>query len=533
MALNLADIFEHVVDAVGEREALTFADRRYTYAQIEEQANRIAHVLSDAGIRPGDHVGMYLTNCPEYVIGMIACLKIRAVPVNVNFRYVEGELRYLFDNADLVALFHRREFCPRIAAVRDEVPALGTFIMVEDESGADTAGLPTVDFDEALGKGSLARDFGPRSDDDLFIIYTGGTTGMPKGVMWRHEDMFRAALGSGNPLAEPMNSPEEVAANAASRGQVVQFMIPPLIHGSGQLQCFISFNWGDRLVVAPRFDPDEIWDTVERERVNTMSIVGDAMARPLAEALAVKPRDTSSVLYLGSAGALFSESVKEQLRALLPNAIVTESFGATETGHQGSAAPEARSEDGGLRFVMNERTAVIDDDGNMVAPGSGATGKLALGGHIPLGYYKDEEKTKATFVEVGGKRWVLPGDHATVDADGTITVFGRGSQCINTGGEKVYPEEVEEALRAHPAIYDAVVVGVPDERWGERVAAVVQLRDDASLTTEEMKEHARSQVAGYKVPRELHLVDAIARQPSGKPDYPWAKALATEGSARA
>ena len=532
MTLNLATIFEAVVDAVPEREALTFKDTRLSYADIDERANRVAHSLIESGIKPGDHVGMYLTNCPEYVIGMIACLKVRAVPINVNFRYVEEELRYLFDNADMVALFFAREFAPRVAAVRAAVPSLNTFIMVEDGTDADPGDLPTIAFDEALAKGSPARDFEPRSEDDLFIIYTGGTTGMPKGVMWRHEDMFRAALGSGNPLGEPMNSPAEVAANAAGRGQIVQFLIPPLIHGSGQLQCFITFNWGDRLVVSPRFDPDELWETVEREKVNTISIVGDAMARPLADALAAKPRDTSSVYYFGSAGALFSEAVKEQLRGLLPNAIVTESFGATETGHQGSAAEVSRSEDGGLRFVMNERTAVIDDDGAFIEPGSGATGKLALGGHIPLGYYKDEVKTAATFVEVGGKRWVLPGDMATVEEDGTIVVFGRGSQCINTGGEKVYPEEVEGALRAHPDIYDAVVVGVKDDRWGERVAAVVQLRDGSTMTPEQMQEHARAKVAGYKVPRELHLVDKVQRQPSGKPDYPWAKALAAEGTAK-
>jgi acyl-CoA synthetase (AMP-forming)/AMP-acid ligase II len=359
---------------------------------------------------------------------------------------------------------------------------------------------------------------------------------MPKGVMWRHEDLYYAGLGAGNPLGEPMVTVEALVANARARDpQIVQFPVPPLIHGAAQLGVLIAFNWGDKVVLTPRFDPAIVWSLVQEEGVNTMTIVGDAMARPLAEHLAASPGeyDVSSLVYAGSSGAVLSGSVKEQLRAALPNLFIGESFGSTETGYQGIEAQGVDSPPSGRRFFMDARTAVFDDGGRRVAPGSGAVGRLAMRGRIPLGYYKDEAKTAKTFVEAEGQRWVMPGDMATVDADGTVIVFGRGSVCINSGGEKIYPEEVEQALKSHPDVYDAVVVGVPDERWGERVTAVVQARPGRSLSIEEIGAHCRSRIAGYKVPRSLVLVDQILRHPSGKPDYPWAKRVALETLAKA
>lgn len=533
MDFNLADLFEGNVDAVGDRPALVVhGGRRLTYRELDERANRLAHHLLGAGVRPGEHVGLYLYNGTEYVEAMLACLKIRAASVNVNYRYVEGELRYLFDDADLVALVHEREFAPRIAAIRGECPLLRHCIAVDDASGADLAGA--VEYEEALAAASPERRFPPRSPDDIFVIYTGGTTGMPKGVEWRQEDIFFTFMGGGNPLGDPIGTPEELAARAAARDpQIVQFPAPPLIHGAAQLGCFIGFNWGDKVVLIPKFNGALVWEAAEAERVNTITIVGDAMAIPMADALEANPDlwDLASLLYLGSAGALFSQEVKERLRRLLPNCIVTENFGSTESGHTGQEAMEdARPKGGGLRFRMHQHTTVLDDDLNPVPPGSGHTGRIAVSGRIPVGYYKDPEKTARTFVEVAGTRYVLPGDYGTIDADGTIIVYGRGAVCINTGGEKVYPEEVESAVKAHPAVEDAVIVGVPDDKWGERVAAVVQLRPGASLTLEELDGHCRPRISGYKIPRQLTLVEQVARHPSGKPDFPWAREVAAKGA---
>jgi acyl-CoA synthetase (AMP-forming)/AMP-acid ligase II len=530
MEFNLADLFECVVDAVPDRTALVCGDRRLSYRDLDDRANRLAHHLREAGVQPGEHVGMYLQNSTEYVEGLIACVKIRAVPVNVNYRYVEGELRYLFTDADLVALLHQRSFAPRIAAVRDEVPKLRHLVAVDDESGADVTALGSVLYDEAIGGSSPARDFDERSPDDLFIIYTGGTTGMPKGVMWRQEDIFFTAMGGGNPLGEPIEKPSQLGENAIKRDPpLTQFAVPPLIHGAAQLGVFIGLFWGDKVVLQHRFDPEDAWDLVERERVNSMTLVGDAMARPLAEALAnsTKQRDLSSLLVLSSAGAVLSDSVKDDIRAAAPNVTVMENFGATETGHQGFEAVGAAKPESGLRFTMKPTTTVLDDDLSPIEAGSGVVGRVALRGRIPLGYYNDPEKTAKTFVEIRGERWVLPGDMGTIDADGTVIVFGRGAVCINSGGEKIYPEEVEGAVKAHPDVYDAVIVGVPDHRWGERVAAIIQPREGRSPTLESIQEHCRTRIAGYKVPREIHVVDQMIRHPSGKPDYPWARAVAT------
>ncbi|HYI45168.1 MAG TPA: acyl-CoA synthetase [Actinomycetota bacterium] len=525
MEFNLADLFESVADAVPEREALVCGDRRLTYKELDERATRLAHHLSSIGVGAGDHIGLYLYNGTEYVESMIACFKIRAVPINVNYRYVERELQYLLGDADLTGLIHQREFCPRILAIKDNLPMLEKFVLVEDSSGADCSTLGSTEYESALALASEKRDFEPRSSADLFILYTGGTTGMPKGVVWRHEDLFFTAMGGGNPLGEPVEKPDEVAPNARDKDPVTQFPIPPLIHGAAQLGVFICFNWGGKIVLAPRFDPVASWDLVEKEKVNTITLVGDAIARPLAETLqATKDqRDVSSLVYISSAGAVLTDPVKDLLKELLPNTIVAESFGSSETGFQGMESGGGR-----MRFVMNERTTVLNDDLKPVEAGSGDVGRVALKGRIPMGYYKDEEKSAQTFVEADGERWVLLGDMATVEADGSITVFGRGTVCINSGGEKLFPEEIENAVKSHPDVYDVVVVGVPDERWGEKVAAVVQTRPGATPTLESIQEHSRALIAGYKVPRALKIVERIERQPSGKPDYPWAKKIAAE-----
>jgi 3-oxocholest-4-en-26-oate---CoA ligase len=526
---NLADILESVVDVVGDREALVTAERRLTFAELDARANRLAHHLESIGVKPGDHVGVQLYNCTEYVETMIACFKVRAVPINVNYRYVEDELAYLFNDADLVALVHDTEFTPRVEAVRERTPKLRSLVTVG--SGEQPAGA--VRYDDAIAAQPDTRGFGPRSADDLYIIYTGGTTGMPKGVMWRHEDIFFAGMGGADPTGTPVGRPEEVAERLASRGVLHYFPVAPLMHGAAQLATWIGFLQGSKVVLVRKFDPADVIATAEREKANTISIVGDAMARPLAEALEGEfaGADLSSLFALSSAGAILSEAVRAKLAARLPNTMLLDNFGASETGFQGTGVAGSSPEKG-LKFTVNARSAVLDDNLVPIQPGSGDIGRMAQRGHVPLGYYKDEKKTAESFVTIDGERWVLLGDMATIEADGSIAILGRGSVCINTGGEKVYPEEVEAVLKAHPAVYDAIVTGVPDERYGQRVAALVQLRPDQPAPTEgDLIEHARKHVAGYKAPRVVLVVPEVRRSPSGKADYPWAAKVAAEHTA--
>jgi 3-oxocholest-4-en-26-oate---CoA ligase len=527
MQFNLADLFESIADAVPEREALVCGHRRLTYRELDDRANRLAHYLASQGISRGDHIGLYLHNCAEYIEASLAAYKLRAVPININYRYVETELAYLFDNADLVALVHHREFAPAIEAIGPKMPRLRAFISVEDGSSGACA---SAEYEAALAVSSPERDIAARSADDLYILYTGGTTGMPKGVMWRQEDIFFAAMMGGNPYGPQPERPEEVAESARGRGVVTMLPAAPLIHGAAQWASFIALYGGGKVVIAPgkRFDPHLIWRLAAEEKVNSITIVGDAMARPLAEALEDASLDLSALRVIGSGGAILSEHVKDQLKQHLPGVVVMDNFGGSEAGAQGQHV--GRGADGTApRFRPEPTTAVLSmEDLRILEPGCGEVGWLARRGRIPLGYYKDPEKTAKTFVEVEGVRWVIAGDMAMVETDGTITLLGRGSACINSGGEKIFPEEVETAVRSHPGVFDAVVVGVPDEKWGERVTAVVQPRHGQTLTLESLAEHCRESVAGYKIPRGLTLVGELVRQPSGKPDYRWAKAVAID-----
>jgi acyl-CoA synthetase (AMP-forming)/AMP-acid ligase II/acyl-coenzyme A thioesterase PaaI-like protein len=511
MTFNLADLFEAVTDAIPDKPALVSGARRFSFAELDARATRLAHHLRREGVRAGEHIGLYLYNGNEYLEAVLAAFKIRAVPININYRYVEDELRYLCQNADLVALLHQPELAARVDAIAGELPTLRARLAVGD------------DYEAALAASPAARDFPQRSGDDLYIIYTGGTTGMPRGVMWRHEDVFFAGLQGGNPGGDPVTRPDEVVSLARSGEKALTFLpAAPFIHGAAQWAAFIGLFAGGKVVVAPgpRFDALRVAQLIAEEQVNTLTLVGDAMARPLADALAANPSlDTSSLIVIASAGAILSGSVQEALAASLPNTMILNNFGASETGHQGRATDATARP----KFFMSDST-VLDEQLRPAAPGT--IGKLARRGRIPLGYYNDPEKTAATFVTVDNERWVVPGDLATVEEDGTITVLGRGAVCINSGGEKVFPEEIEEALKAHPDVLDAVVVGVPDERWGERVAALLQFRDDRRPTWHEVESHCRARVAGYKVPREFHVVDEMVRHPSGKPDYRWAKAEA-------
>ncbi len=527
---NLADLFEAVVDAVPDREVLATAERRLTYRQLDERANRLAHHLAAEGVGERSHVGLQLTNGTEYVEGMLACFKLRAVPVNVNFRYIEGELRHLFTDAELSGLVFHRRFAGRVGAVAPEVAGLDTLLVVDDDSGEEATVPVAVDYEEALAARPRTRDgFGPRSSDDLYVVYTGGTTGMPKGVVWRHEDIFFAAMGGGDPfqMGNGVASTEELAERVAAGSGMSAIPIPPFMHASAHWLAFQTLYTGGKLVIPPggRFDPATVWRLVAEEGANLLVVVGDAMARPLADELAAHPDayDTSSLIVIGSGGALLSPSTKDRLAELLPGKMIVDGFGSSETGTLGTA-----STGGGPRFSVNDQTAVLDNDGRPVTPGSGAVGRLARRGHIPLGYHGDEEKTANTFITYEGVRWVLPGDMATVEADGTVTLLGRGSVSINSGGEKIFPEEVEAACKAHPEVADCVVVGVADERWGERVVAVVQPRPRASVALDDIQATCRRAIAGYKVPRDVVVVDEVVRSPAGKADYAWARAHAAD-----
>jgi acyl-CoA synthetase (AMP-forming)/AMP-acid ligase II len=527
VALNIADLAEHAIDAVPDRVALICGDEQITYAELEDKANRFAHYLIDHGVHTGDKVGLYCRNRIEIVIAMLGIVKAGAILVNVNYRYVEGELRYLFDNSDMVALVHERQYADRVAGVLPETPNVTTVVVVDDGSDGDYARYGGVDFDDALAQGSPERDFGERSPDDIYLLYTGGTTGFPKGVMWRHEDIYRVLLGGTDfATGEFVKDEYDHAKQAAAAPPMIRFPIPPMIHGATQSATWMALFAGQTVVLAPEFNADDVWKAIENHKVNLLFFTGDAMGRPLLDALeaSIDSRDLSSLFLLASTAALFSPSLKERFLELLPNRVITDSIGSSETGFGGSSiVAKGQTQAGGPRVSIDKNTVVLDDDGNEVQPGSGVRGILAKRGNIPVGYYKDEKKTAETFRTINGVRYAIPGDYAMVESDGTVTMLGRGSVSINTGGEKVYPEEVEAALKGHPEVFDALVVGVPDERYGQHVAAVVAPRSGKRPTLADLDAFVRKDIAGYKVPRSLWLVDEVKRSPAGKPDYTWAK----------
>ena len=534
MEYNIADLFESVVDVVPDREALVYidhpgtgAERRLTYAELDAAANRIAHHLIDTGIRPGEHLGLHLYNGVEYVQTVLGCLKARVVPVNVNYRYVEEELVYLYRDADLVALVFEAEFTERVAAALPRAEKLRHLVRVGTPA-QDAPDVAAVAFTDAEATASPERGFPARSGDDQFIIYTGGTTGMPKGVMWRQEDLFFSGLGGGAPTGEPVKTPEELAERVAAGGAGITFFpTPPLMHGTSTLTAFIGFNFGQRIVIHRKFAPEEVLRTIEKEKVTSISLVGDAMLRPLIDALngPMKGTDCSSVFSVSSSGAIMSETVRRQFQELLPNTMLLNNYGSSESGFNGTATADSGAGQS-FRIRVNSRTQVVDPATHEPVA-VGEIGRVAQCGNVPLGYYNDERKTAETFFEKDGRRWVLLGDMATVDEEGVVTVLGRGSQCINTGGEKVYPEEVEQALKSHPDVYDALVAGVPDAKWGNHVTAVVELRAGAVRPSlDDIQTHCRNHLAGYKIPRQLVIAETIQRSPSGKADYRWAREVA-------
>ena len=543
MRFNLAEIHEAIAAAIPDRECIVWRDRRLTWSEFNQRTRRLGNYLAGRGLgcrrerdalrnfeSGQDHVGLYLTNCNEYLEGMVGGYKARVAPFNVNYRYVDDELVYLLNDADARALVYHARFAPNVARIRGELPHLDVLLQVADDSG--NALLPgAVDYEEALARSSAERPALDWSPDDLYILYTGGTTGMPKGVLWRQEDIFFGALG-GHPLGGEKFPSIEAVVEVAKAGSIRSLPAPPFMHGAAHWAAFMTMHGGGSIVIQNRtdhLDADDVWSTIEREKVSFLTIVGDAFGRPLLDQLAKKPYDLSQFRIMLSGGAILTPALKDAFLEKIPHLMIVDGFGASETGGQGSQISMAGAKATTGAFKMNEDTVVLSEDMQRVlAPGADESGWLARGGHVPLGYFKDAEKTAKTFPTVGDRRYAAPGDHARVLEDGTIVVLGRGSVSINSGGEKIYPEEVEKALKHHPSVYDAVVVGTPSARFGQQVTAVVQARAGETPAVEELVEFAAKHLARYKLPRAILFVGEMVRSPSGKADYRWAKRYALE-----
>ena len=541
MEFNLAEINEAIAAAVPDRECIVFRKHRWSWRDFTERTRRLANVLTRHGLgchqerrdlqnfeSGQDHLGLYLYNGNEYLEGMIGAYKARVAPFNVNYRYVEDELVYLLNDADCRALVYHARFAPMLQTIRAELPHLQLLLQVADDSG--TALLPgAVDYEQELRESSAQRPQLTWSGDDLYILYTGGTTGMPKGVLWRQEDIFFGALGGHPPGSAKLESVDAVVAGAL-RSSARALPAPPFMHGAAHWMAFTCLHQGGSVVIqqhTDRLDPDDIWSTVEREKVTFITIVGDAFGRPLLDQLAKQSYDLSSLNILLSGGAILTPALKEAFLDKIPHLMIIDGFGASETGGQGSQVVMKGVPVTTGSFRMNEQSLVLKDDlSGPLTPGSTESGWLARAGHVPLGYFKDAEKSAKTFPVINGTRYAVPGDHATVAADGTITVLGRGSVSINSGGEKIYPEEVEKALKHHPSVYDAVVVGTPNDRFGQQVTAIVQARAGEVPAAEELIEFCARHLARYKLPKAILFVDEMVRSPSGKADYRWAKTIA-------
>lgn len=517
---SLADLFERVAATVPDRLAVICGDIKVTYAQLDERANRLAAILQQQGIGPGDTVGLQLYNGSPYLEGFLAACKLRALPVNINFRYVAHELRYIYENAELKALLCAAELDPIVDSIISDFPG----IKVRLSSGEA--------YEAALAASSPVYEVPVRSDDDLSLLYTGGTTGMPKGVMWPHRALFFGALGGGGYYRKegPIKTPQEIV-DVVRNGYALRYLaVAPLMHGSALWASLASLFSGQTVLMRPEldFEAEVIWDLAEREQANIISIVGDAMAMPMLQALQAHPGrwDLSKIMHFGSGGGLFSLHLQDGLQAFIPNGKVADSIGSSEGGVLGSGS-RPQSGAGFIKLAPRPDLKVMAEDRSRFV-GPGEEGVMVRVGHVPAGYFGDPKKSAETFFVINGERCANTGDMARVEADGSIVVLGRGSQCINTGGEKVFPEEVEEVLHTHPAVEDALVVGIADERWGQRVSAVVSLRPGTEVSDAELKAFCREYLAGYKVPKTLLLVEQVSRSAAGKADYRWARARLEE-----
>jgi fatty-acyl-CoA synthase len=517
---NYADIWERVADSIPDAQAQVQGDRRLTWRELDRRADGVARTLLEAGVDRQDKVAVYLYNCPEYLESVYAAFKVSLVPVNTNYRYEEDELVYLWDNSDAVAVVFHGTFVEKIEHLRDRV-GVHTWLWVDDGSAPCPDWATPYEEAAASAAGRTTAPW-PRDGDDLNFLYTGGTTGMPKGVMWRQDDLVRATVAGVNPLFKDEADLTKVDEAVTGPG-LVQIPACPLMHGTGQFTALIFLTLGGSLVLLENrtLDVVEMLDTIERRKVNALAIVGDAFAKPLLAALDAEPErwDISSLVTITSSGVMWSEETKQRLLAYHPGMMLIDVFGSSEAVGLGQSVSSAGGTTRTAKFVLGENARVITEEGRDVEPGSGEIGKVAVRGHTPIGYYKDEEKSRATFIEIEGARYSIPGDYARVEADGTLVLLGRGSQCINTGGEKVFPEEVEEALKIHPAVHDAVVVGLPDDKWGQSVNAVVELWPEGEFDETELVTHVKGHLSGFKAPKRIVRTDTIGRAPNGKVDY--------------
>jgi fatty-acyl-CoA synthase len=532
---NLSDLFQLVVETKPDDEALVCGEQRLTYRQLEDRATQLALWLRGKGIGAGDTVGIHAFNCNEYVEICLAAFKLKAIPVNVNFRYTAEEARYIYDNAQLKALVYSAELESIVKDSLSAAPDIKAIARIRDDAKAAPGIAGAIDYEEALAAAKGSLDDIQRSDDDQILLYTGGTTGMPKGVIWPHKALFYAGFGGGGNFHPegPIKSPEELVSRVQEGFYMKLLPTAPLMHGAGLWATLIGLFAGHTVFLndKPGFDAEYILDKIVKEGISCIMIVGDAMGLPLLAALKAHPGrwDLSSLMAISSSGALLSDHAqKELVQFLPPYTRLVIAMGSSETGQSGTGAKPAK--EGLIALPKNETTDVAVDlgEGQWRFAQPGEMGILVRMGNLPLGYFRDPKKTAETFTQIDGKRCSISGDNARLEDDGMITVFGRNSQCINTGGEKVFTEEVEEAIRSYDGIVDAVVVGIPDERWGQKVVGVVALKAGLKQDGQAIREHARQHIAGYKVPKDIIFVDEVFRTPVGKADYRWAKSVAEE-----
>ncbi len=545
-AFNLSDVFGTVAATIPDQTFLVWRGRRLSYGEVDQRVDGFANYLASVGLgchteraalagheSGQDHLGIYLRNGNEYLEAMIGSYRSRVAPFNVSYRYVEDELLYLLTDSASKALVYPAEFAPRVAAIRDRLPSLEVLIQVADQSGHEL--LPgAVDYETILATPPPAAGLPTPSGDDLYVLYTGGTTGMPKGVLWRQHDIFLSSMG-GRPWGsdQPLASYDELAEKArAAAGAMSMLMIPPFMHGAAQWAAFNAVTMGGRLVVpddVERLRPAEVLRLAVEERVLSLPVVGDAVARPLIDEIETGEYDLSALFTITNGGAPLSPTVRERILTALPHLMLLDAVGASESGAQMSTATTAGAEVDAATFTPQSDTAVVSADlDRVLGPGEGE-GWLARRDLIPLGYLGDAAKTAKTFPTIAGVRWSVPGDRANVLPDGRIQLLGRDSVTINSGGEKIFVEEVERAIAAHPSVYDVVVVGRPSERWGSEVVAVVQFADGADATDDELIEVCRTSIARYKIPKAFVRTAKVIRSPAGKADYRWARDVATDG----